>query len=66
MSDDVNISKGLGFSVVALSGVGHMHAKGKDEQEAARAFFVAPAGAAHRLVIGIGELEAWGVGRRPG
>lgn len=59
MSDDVNISKGRGFSVVALSGVGHMHAKGKDEQEAVWVFFVAPAWVTHRLVIGIGELEAW-------
>jgi superfamily I DNA/RNA helicase len=41
-------SKGLEFPVVALPGVGHMPAKGEDEQEAARVFYVA---ATQRLVI---------------
>ena len=35
-SDDMKVSKGLEFRVVALPGVGHMPAKGEDEQEAAR------------------------------
>ncbi len=38
MSDDVKVSKGLESPVVALPGVGHMPAAGKDEQEAARVF----------------------------
>ena len=37
-SDDMKASKGLGFPVVALPGMGHMPAKGEDEQEAARVF----------------------------
>jgi len=36
MSDDVTVSSGLGLTVVALPGMGHMPAKGEDEQEAAR------------------------------
>ncbi len=39
MSDDVTVSKGLGFPVEALAGVGHMPAKDEDEQEAARGVF---------------------------
>ncbi len=46
MSDDMKVSKGLEFPVVALPGVGHMPAAGEDEQEAARA--------TQRLVIGAG------------
>ena len=34
MSDDMKVSKGLEFPAVALPGVGHMPAKGEDEQEA--------------------------------
>jgi superfamily I DNA/RNA helicase len=41
MSDDVNVSKGLEFAVVALAGVGCMPAKGGDAQEQARVFHVA-------------------------
>lgn len=48
------VSKGLGFSVVALPGVGHMPAKGEDEQEAARVFYVAATRATQSLVIGVG------------
>ena len=47
-------SKGLEFPVVALPGVGHMPAKGEDEQEAARVFYVAATRATQRLVIGVG------------
>ncbi len=35
MSDDMKVSKGLEFPVVALPGVGHMPAKCEDDQEAA-------------------------------
>jgi superfamily I DNA/RNA helicase len=50
----IKVSKGLGFPVVALPGVGHMPAKGEDEQEAARVFYVAATRATQRLVIGVG------------
>ena len=52
-SDHVKASKGLAFPVVALPGVGHMPAKGEDEQEAARAIYVAATRAMQRLVIGV-------------
>ncbi len=48
------VSKGLEFQVVALSGVGHMPARGEDEQEVAREFYVAATWAPQRLVIGVG------------
>jgi superfamily I DNA/RNA helicase len=54
MSDDVTVGKGLGFPVVALAGGGYMPAKGEDEQEAARVFYVAATRATQRLVIGVG------------
>jgi len=50
MSDDVKVSKGMAFPVVALPRVGHMPAKGEDEQEAARVFYVATTRATQRLV----------------
>ncbi len=50
----MKVSKGLEFPVVALPGVGHMPAKGEDEQEAARVFYVAATRATQRLVIGAG------------
>lgn len=40
-NDDMKVCKGLRFPVVALLGVGHMPAKGKDEKEAARVINVA-------------------------
>ena len=40
-SDDMKVSKGREFPVVALPGVGQMPAKGEDEQEPARVFYVA-------------------------
>jgi superfamily I DNA/RNA helicase len=49
----MKVSKGLEFSVVALSGVGHMPAKGEDDQEAARMFYVAAIRATQRPVIGV-------------
>ena len=51
MSDDMKVSKGLEFPVVALPGVGHMPAKGEDEQKTARVFYVAATRATQRLVI---------------
>jgi superfamily I DNA/RNA helicase len=39
-SDDLKVSKGLEFPVVALPGLGYMPAKGEHEQEAARVFYV--------------------------
>ena len=54
MSDDMKVSNDLGVPVVALPGVGHMPAKGEDEKEAARVFYVAATRATQRLVIGVG------------
>ncbi len=50
----MKVSKGLEFPVVALPGVGHMPAKGEDEQEAERVFYVAATRATQRLVIWVG------------
>ena len=50
----MKVSKGMEFPVVALLGVGHMPAKGEDEQEAARVFYVAATRAVQKLVIGVG------------
>jgi superfamily I DNA/RNA helicase len=50
----MKVSKGLEFPVVALPGVGHMRAKGEDEQEAAWVFYMAATRATQRLVIGVG------------
>ncbi|MDP2255728.1 MAG: 3'-5' exonuclease [Polaromonas sp.] len=57
----MKVSKGLEFPVVALPGVGHMPAKGEDEQEAARVFYVAATRATQRLVIGVGGDGGFGV-----
>ena len=59
-SDDMKVSKGLAFPVVALPGVGHTPAKGEDEQEAARVFYVAATRATQRLVIGAGGNAKFG------
>jgi hypothetical protein len=48
----LHASKGLEFPVVALVGVGHMPAKGEDEREEARLFYVGATRATQRLVIG--------------
>ena len=56
----MKVSKGLEFPVVALPGVGHMPAKGEDEQEAARVFYVAATRATQRLVIGVGGGSVFG------
>jgi ATP-dependent exoDNAse (exonuclease V) beta subunit len=57
----MKVSKGLEFPVVALPGVGHMPAKGEDEQEAARVFYVAATRATQRLVIGVGGDGGFGM-----
>ncbi len=56
----MKVSKGLEFAVVALPGVGRMPAKGEDEQEAARVFYVAATRATQRLVIGVGGDGGFG------
>ena len=56
----MKVSKGLEFPVVALPGVGHMPAKGEDEREAARVFYVAATRATQRLVIGVGGTSGFG------
>ena len=53
-SDDMKVSKGLGFPLVALPGVGHMPAKGVYELEAALVFYVAATRGTQRLVTGVG------------
>ncbi len=53
-SDDMNVSKGLEFPVVALPGVGYMAAKVEDELDPARVFYVTATRAKQRLVLGEG------------
>ena len=60
MSNDMWVSKGLEFSVVALPGVGHMPAAGQDEAEAARVFYVAATRATQRLVMGVSGGNGFG------
>lgn len=50
-SDHMKVSKGLELPVVALPGVGHMPAKGEDEQEAVWVFSVAATRAMQWLLI---------------
>ena len=52
MSDDLKVSKCLGFPVVVLPGLGQMPAAGEDEKEAARMFYVAATRATQRVRIG--------------
>lgn len=49
----MHASKGLEFPVVALVGAGNMPAKGEDEREEAKLFYVGATRATHRLVIGL-------------
>jgi superfamily I DNA/RNA helicase len=57
----MKVSKGLEFPVVALPCAGHMPAKGEDQQEAARVFYVAATRATQRLVMGGGwGWRVWG------
>lgn len=62
----MRVSKGLEFPVVALPGVGYMPAKGEDEQDAARGFYVAATMATQRLVIWVGGGWCDGFGNRLG
>ncbi|WP_305604618.1 hypothetical protein [Rhodoferax sp.] len=61
MRDDWRVSKGLEFPVVARPGVGHMPAKGEDEQDSAPVFYVAATRAAQRLMIGVGVDGGFGL-----
>ena len=54
------VSKGLEFPVVALRGLRHMPAVGKDEKEAAQVFYVAATRATHRLVMGVVGSSTFG------
>jgi len=56
----MRVSKGLEFPVVALPGVGHMPAKGEDEKEAARVFYVAATRATQKLVMGVSGDQEFG------
>ena len=47
----MKVSKGLEFPVLALPGVGHMHAAGVGVKEAARVFYVAATRATQKLMI---------------
>ena len=60
MRDDMMVSNGLAFPVVAPPGVGHMPAKGEYEQEAARVFYVAATRATQRLVMSVGGDGGFG------
>ena len=48
------VSKGLGFPVGAMAGVGRLPVKDVNEQEAAWVFFTAATWATQRLVFGVG------------
>ncbi|MEC5214121.1 ATP-dependent exoDNAse (exonuclease V) beta subunit [Polaromonas sp. CG_9.5] len=54
------ISKGLEFPVVALPRVGHMPARGEDETEAARVFYVAATRATQKLLVTVGGDSGFG------
>ncbi|MDR3368352.1 3'-5' exonuclease [Rhodoferax sp.] len=56
----MKVRKGLEFPVVALPDVGHMPAKGEDEKEAARVFYVAATRATQRLVMGVSGNGGFG------
>ncbi len=56
----LHVSKGLEFPVVAMVGAGHMPARGEDEREEARLFYVGATRATHRLILGIGGSGAFG------
>ena len=58
----LHVSKGLESPMVALVGAGRMLAKGEDEREEARLFYVGATRATQRLVIEAGE-RGWFAGR---
>jgi UvrD-like helicase C-terminal domain/Nuclease-related domain/AAA domain len=51
----MHASKGLEFPVVALMGVGEMPAKGEDEKDEARLFYVGATRATQKLVVTLSE-----------
>lgn len=51
----MHASKGLEFPVVALMGVGEMPAKGEDERDEARLFYVGATRATQKLVVTLSE-----------
>ena len=53
----MKVSQDFAFPIVTLPGVGHMPAKGEDEQEAARVFYVR---ATQSLVMGVGGDGGFG------
>jgi superfamily I DNA/RNA helicase len=55
----MKVSKGLEFPVVALPGVGHMPAKGEDEQGGRAGVLCGGDRATQRLVIGVGGATYW-------
>ena len=57
----MHASKGLEFPVVALVGAGNMPAKGEDEREEAKRFYVGATRATHRLIVGVGGSGKFGV-----
>jgi ATP-dependent exoDNAse (exonuclease V) beta subunit len=57
----LHVSKGLEFPVVALVGAGNMPAKGEDEREEAKLFYVGATRATHRLIIGMGGEGRFGL-----
>ena len=59
MSDDRKGCKGLGFPVVALTGVGYVPMADGDEEEAARVFYVAARRAVQRLMIGVSGIGSF-------
>jgi hypothetical protein len=56
----MHASKGLEFPVVALVGAGNMPAKGEDEREEAKLFYVGATRATERLIIGMGGEGRFG------
>ncbi|MDP2076036.1 DEAD/DEAH box helicase [Hydrogenophaga sp.] len=56
----MHASKGLEFPVVALVGAGNMPARGEDEREEAKLFYVGATRATQRLIIGMGGVGKFG------
>jgi hypothetical protein len=56
----LHASKGLEFPVVAMVGAGHMPARGEDEGEEARLFYVGATRATQRLILGLGGPGKFG------
>ncbi|MBL0942841.1 MAG: NERD domain-containing protein [Hydrogenophaga sp.] len=56
----MHASKGLEFPVVAMVGVGNMPAKGEEEREEARLFYVGATRATQRLIVGAGGEGCFG------